>query len=275
MAVHWHEAAVDGALLGLFMLAACTAVAAVCHPGSPVSSRVRRPLTRRAVLGLLMGATAVTLIYSGPGQWSGAHLNPGVTLTFAVLGRVAWWDAACYAAAQVLGAVAGVGVARLALGRAVAHTAVGYAATRPGRWGTPGAWLGEFVIAFSLMLTVLWSSNRAATAGYTGVLAGGLVAVFITVEAPVSGMSMNPARTLGSAVWARDLRGLWVYFTAPPLAMLLAAWVYTGTGGEAYCAKLRHPHGGSCQFRCRIGDMPGWEGRRGGAEGIEGHAAPR
>jgi hypothetical protein len=65
-------------------------------------------------------------------------------------------------------------------------------------------------------------------------------------------MSMNPARTFGSALWAGKFRGLWIYFTAPPLGMLLAAQVFTHRYGlqRVVCAKLHHPMKGPCIFGC-------------------------
>ena len=99
------------------------------------------------------------------------------------------------------------------------------------------------------MLVVLWSANSPRWAPWTGLFASVLVATYIAVEAPFSGMSMNPARTLGSAVWAAEYRGLWVYFTAPPLGMLLAAELYIRTRGleRVLCAKLFHGNG-PCHF---------------------------
>jgi aquaporin Z len=66
-------------------------------------------------------------------------------------------------------------------------------------------------------------------------------------------MSMNPARTFGSALLARDYLGLWIYFTAPPLGMLLAAEIFTRSfGARVLCAKLHHPHHGPCIFGCGL-----------------------
>jgi aquaporin Z len=136
---------------------------------------------------------------------------------------------------------------------------VNYAATQPGRHGAGVAWAAEFVIAFGMMGMVLVSTNHARTAPYTGIFAGLLVAAYIAVEAPLSGMSMNPARTLGSAVPAGAFRGLWIYFTAPPLAMLAAAGAYTAVAGPegVYCAKVNHTGNAPCIFNCRIDEMPG------------------
>ena len=143
--------------------------------------------------------TAVAIIYSPWGRRSGAHFNPAVTLTFWRLGKVAGWDAAFYIAAQFLGGVAGVGVARAWLGAPVAHPAVHYAVTVPGPAGPLVALGAEIAISFVLMLVVLTVSNSRAAA-LTGLCSGLLVATYITLEAPLSGMSMNPARTLASAV---------------------------------------------------------------------------
>lgn len=256
---HWPEYLIEGALLGIFMIAACVAVVIVQHPRSPVAGAIKCPLRRRVVIGVVMGLTAVALIYSSWGQRSGAHMNPGTTLTFFVLGKVRLWDAIFYIAAQFLGGFAGVWLAKMTLGELVAHEVIKYAATLPGRHGRRAAWLAEFAIAFAMMSMVLWSTNHAETAPFTGVIAGCLVAAFIAIEAPISGMSMNPARTLGSAIPARAFRGLWIYFTAPPLAMLLAAGLYVAiVGGDCvYCAKVNHTGHERCIFKCRIKHMPG------------------
>ena len=119
-------------------------------------------------------------------------------------------------------------------------------------WGPVPAFLGELVISFGMMTLVLMVSN-SRRARLTGLFAGLLVATYITVEAPLSGMSMNPARTLGSAVHAGQWTALWVYFTAPPLGMLAAAEVYLRLPGarEVWCAKLHHDNEKRCIFRCR------------------------
>jgi aquaporin Z len=80
----------------------------------------------------------------------------------------------------------------------------------------------------------------------TGLCVGALVATYITVEAPLSGMSMNPARTVGSALPAREWTALWIYFTAPPLGMLAAAELHLRLKGRLFCAKLDHASGVRC-----------------------------
>jgi aquaporin Z len=210
-------------------------------------------------MGLAMGTTAVALIYSPWGRRSGAHLNPATTLTFWRLGKVATPDALAYAAAQVIGGVAGVLLATLAVGAALAHPVVHYVATVPGAAGRAAAFAAETAITFLLMTVVLHVSNRAAVARFTGLAAGALVMLYITVEAPISGMSMNPARSFASAVPAGTWNVFWIYVVAPPLGMLAAAEVYARRAGTraVYCAKLHHDAVSRCIFRCRYAELRG------------------
>lgn len=255
--LHPVEYAIEATLLGTFMLAACAGVVVLHHPASPVSAKIPRLVVRRAIMGVLMGLTAIALIYSPWGQRSGAHMNPATTLTYFLLGKVRAADALGYIVAQFGGGFMGVGVARALLGQRVMHESVRCAATVPGRFGAAGALLAELLIVFGMMSMVLYSTNHAVTAPYTGLFAGALVAVYITVEAPISGMSMNPARTLASAVHAREFRGLWVYFIAPPLGMFGAAAVHVSVFGSnsVHCCKMQHPRDQPCIFECRIERM--------------------
>jgi aquaporin Z len=243
---HWREYAIEAVLLGLFMVSACGFTVLLFHPDSPVTNAIPDPFFRRLLIGLAMGGTAISLIYSPWGKQSGAHFNPAVTLTFTRLGRMAPSDAAGYVAAQFLGGVLGVLLAALALGDLLGNAAVHYAVTRPGARGVGAAFLAELGISFVLMTVVLEVSNRPRVARYTGLGAGLLVATFITLEAPLSGMSMNPARTVGSAVWAGDWTAIWLYFLAPTLGMLGAAQLYVLRRGPLFCAKMVHEDGSRC-----------------------------
>jgi aquaporin Z len=262
LAAHWPEYVIEGACLGLFMLSACVFATLLEHPDSPVRRGVDASWLRRIPMGLAMGATAAALIYSRWGRRSGAHMNPATTLTFWRLGKVAGWDAVFYGIGQFAGGVAGVAAAAWLLGDRVAHPAVGFAATVPGPWGPGIAFQAEVALTFGLMATILTVSNRPRVAHLTGLSAAVLVATYIVVEAPLSGMSMNPARTLGSAVFAQAWTGLWIYFGAPTIGMLLAAEWYrrrTGAGGVR-CAKLHHDTIQRCIFRCGYREAAGFGG---------------
>jgi len=203
-------------------------------------------------MGIAMGSTAVAIIFSPLGKRSGAHFNPSVTLTFFRLGKVAPWDACFYVLAQFIGGITGIIAATKLLGPAVADMHVNYATTQPGPQGPIIAFVAELLISFVLMSVVLRVSNTKKLARWTGLFAGTLVATYITFESPISGMSMNPARTFGSAVGASVWMSLWIYFVAPPVGMLLAAEVFTRGKSTALCAKFHHHNNQRCIFRCNF-----------------------
>jgi len=205
--------------------------------------------------GIAMGSTAIALVFSPLGKRSGAHFNPAVTLTFWRLGKVKNWDAFFYVIAQFIGGISGVLVVALLARMALSHRAVNYVATLPGPHGMMIAFVAELVIAFILMTVVLNVSNTPHLARYTGIFAGCLVATYITFEGPLSGMSMNPARTFGPAFVGHLWTGLWIYFTAPVLAMQLAALVYLRTKRTVYCAKYHHYNRQRCIFNCRFPEL--------------------
>lgn len=247
---HWPEYLMEAAGLGLFMLSACLFGTLLEHPGSPLRGALPDPLVRRVLMGLAMGLTAVGIVYSPWGQQSGAHVNPAVTLTFLRLGRVPPADAAFYVAAQFAGGLAGVVLSGWLLGGALADPTVAHVVTVPGAWGGAAAFGAEALISFLLMSAVLeLSAAPPAAARLTGLAAGALVALYIALEAPVSGMSMNPARTAASALPAGDFRGLWIYFTAPLAGMLAAGELHARRRGRASaCAKLHHDNPRRCIF---------------------------
>lgn len=249
---HWPEYLIEAFGLGVFMLAAVLVTALLEHPGSPVRRAMPDPFLRRVLIGVAMGLTAVCIIYSPWGRRSGAHLNPAFTLVFLRLGKIAPADAAWYAIAQFAGGVLGVVVAAAIIGGGVRAPEVSYAVTAPGPAGVATAFVGEAIISALLMAMVLVATNTDRLAPWTGVLAGVLIALYITFEAPYSGMSMNPARTLASALPAMRWDALWLYFVAPPVGMFLAAETYVAVRGarSVLCAKLCHDNSANCIFRC-------------------------
>ncbi len=245
---HWPEYLIEAFALGAFMVSACAFGALLWHPGSPLAPLVPDGLPRRALMGAAMGLTAVALIYSPWGQRSGAHMNPAVTLTFVRLGKAKAEDGVFYVLAQFTGGLAGVLLSAALLGSWLSHPAVHFVVTAP-HAGEAVALVAETSIAFLMMGVVLALSNSRFAAS-TGIGAGLLVASYITFEEPFSGMSLNPARTLASAIPAGDFTGLWVYLLAPPLGMLLAAEAFVWGRGRnaARCAKLHHTERYRCLF---------------------------
>ena len=253
--LHWPEYLIEAGALATFMVSAAAFAAVLYYPASPAAVLISNEWVRRGFMGLAMGATAVLITYSPWGQRSGAHMNPAMTLTFFRLGKVAWSDLIGYIGAQFAGAIVGLAATAAAIPGIIADPSVNYVTTLPGPGGLAVAFLAEIAISFVLMLTVLTVSNHPRWAPFTGLCAGLLVWTCITVEAPLSGMSMNPARTFGSALLAGNYVGLWIYFTAPVLGMLLAAELFIRRYGvqRVLCAKLHHPHGRPCIFGCNDG----------------------
>lgn len=247
---HWPEYLMEAAELGLFMISAGVFTIVIENPASPVHRWIPSELLRRALVGAAMGLTSIGLVYSPWGKQSGAHFNPAVTLAFWRLGKVKTADLLLYVIAQFAGGIAGVLLVSRMLRDLFRLPPVSYVATRPGSKGPWWALIAEIFISFLLMSIVLFATNKPRFAKYTGVFTGALVALFITFEAPLSGMSMNPARTFSSAVPAGFWRDLWIYFAGPVLGMLLAVEARQRLFHlpMAACAKIYHDNEKRCIF---------------------------
>jgi len=248
--VHWPEYLMEAGLLGAFMVSACVFSVLYGFPQSPVRQAVSSDFLRNLLGGVSMGLTAIAIFYSPWGKQSGAHINPSVTLTFFRLGKIKFWDALFYIAAQFVGAVLGVLLVAQFLQRQLSDPTVRDAVTTPGPRGPWVAFMAEFIIATGMMSAVLYFSNHHRLAKYTGLFASILVATYITFEAPFSGMSINPARSFGSAFPS----GIWdhfgIYLTAPLLGMLTASEFYLWRKGRqaVKCCKLHHDNDKRCIF---------------------------
>lgn len=254
---HWPEYLIEAGCLATFMLSAAAFATLLQHPASPWVLHTMPEVLARVPMGAAMGLTAIAIIYSPFGRRSGAHINPAVTLTFFRLGKIAGADALFYVLAQFTGGLLGIVAANRLLAGLPADPSVNYVATVPGSGGSAIAFAAEAVISFGMMSMVLRVSNHPRLARFTGLCAGVLVMTYITVEGPLSGMSMNPARSFGSAVLAGTLNTLWIYVAAPLAGMAAAAELYVRQHGLArvLCAKLDHGSG-PCIFRCRFGMSP-------------------
>lgn len=253
---HWPEYLIEA--FGAFALMTVTCVFGTLleHPSSPVPRVLTDPFARRVLMGVLMAASVFTVIHLPWGKRSGAHYNPAVTLTFLRLGKVWPADGAFYVLSQCIGAISAVALASLLLGGLLADPAVGYVATRPGLPGVSGtlaAFAVEAIMAGALMSVVLWTSNTWRLHTLTPRLVPFIVMSCIIFGAPISGTSLNPARSLAPTLFAGHWSLLWIYFLAPSVGMLGAAQFFLAMRGRdgVVCAKLHHHNGCRCIFKCR------------------------
>ncbi|MBA4190735.1 MAG: aquaporin [Planctomycetaceae bacterium] len=183
--------------------------------GAIVSNDLTGAVTHPGI-ALTFGLVVLAMIYA-LGDVSGAHLNPAVTIGFVFAGRFPAREAAPYAVAQTLGAVA----ASLLL-RGLFPEAVNLGATLP-RSAAGQSFVLEVVLTWFLMLVVLCVSTGSREKGITaGIAVGAVIALEAMFAGPICGASMNPARSLAPAVVSVRLDHLWVYLTAPVLGAVLA-----------------------------------------------------
>lgn len=196
---------------------------------------------RDLLMGSAMGLSVMTIIYSPWGKRSGAHVNPAISITFFRLGKLSAWNAFFYILAQFIGGVLGILLIQHILGDSFTNLPVNYAVTVPGVGGWLATLITETALAFGLMSLVLVVSNNRRFQQYTGLFVGILITTYITVATPISGMSINPARTFASALPADVWTGIWIYYFCPTLGMLAAAENYrqiTGCSSKDICGKL-------------------------------------
>lgn len=169
-----------------------------------------------AGIALTFGLVVLAMIYTY-GDVSGAHFNPAVTLAFAAAGRFEWRETPAYLTAQLGGAFSASGLLHLLF---PAYTTLG--ATLPSGTATQ-SFVFELVLTFLLMLVILGVSTGAKEKGITaGIAVGSVIAFEAMFAGPVSGASMNPARSLAPALVSGQTQHLWIYLTAPVLGALLA-----------------------------------------------------
>ena len=161
------------------------------------------------------------------GHISGAHFNPGVTFAFALSRHFPWSRATAYWAAQLVGALTAAALLRASLGN-VADVG----ATQPS--GSQGqAFLWELVLTFFLMFVIMAVATDTRAVGEAAAIAiGGTVGLDAMFGGPISGASMNPARSIGPAFVSGNLHALWLYIAAPILGASLAALASQFVRGE-------------------------------------------
>lgn len=251
---NWKLYLVDGALLGCFLISVSIVVPLLQYPGWHGPELIASEFLRRTIIGIAMGLTAITLIYSPAGAYSGALMNPAVTLAFMRIGKIKPVDAVGYILAQFVMGAATVFVMGKIIGSPFTDSPVHYAPTVPGKWGVGVAFATETILAFCLLFLVLKVSNTQHIKRYTGLIAGIFITFSITLFAPLSGFAINPARMVASALSSGVWTGAWIYFLGPIGGMLAAVELYTWLANRkkstafppVICCKLNHEHTYEC-----------------------------
>ena len=184
--------------------------------GAIVINAVSGGAITHAGIATTFGLIVLAMIYTF-GDVSGAHLNPAVTIAFAAAGRFPWASVPGYVMAQLAGAFAASGLIGFLFPN---HPTLG--ATLPA--GSAGqSFLLETVLTFVLMLVILSVSMGAKEKGITaGIAIGAVIGLEAMFAGPISGASMNPARSIAPAVLSGHLEHLWVYLAGPVIGALLA-----------------------------------------------------
>ncbi|MCR9145559.1 MAG: MIP family channel protein [bacterium] len=206
--------------------------------GAVIVSEVSNPGVSPFIPIVFGGAVAV-MIYA-VGHISGAHFNPAVTLAFWLTGRLAFVRVPGYIVAQCLGAIAASAVHAVLWGADHSFGATAFSS------GIPAAVIMELILSFALMFVIISVATDARAVGeLAGLAIGTTVAICAFTGGPLTGASMNPARSLGPALLAGEMTGLWLYLIVPILGACAGALVYerircerddaSGDGGAGCC----------------------------------------
>ena len=238
---HWPEYGAELAGTAWNVFIGLSAVVFNMAPGMPGGRLIPDFGLRLFVTGLIFAGSGSLYTISPWGRLSGSHINPSVTLAFWVRGKMRGHDLLGYLTAQFIGGAVGAWLlAAVWRGHAVD---VGYGRTLPGvGWTTTEAFGAEFAMTFSYLLGILYFVSRPRLLHWTPLMNWIVVAGLVWLAAPVSGTSLNPARSFGPALVAGQWREQWIYMLAPPSGAMLAAAIFPWltTGGKVLTAKLAH-----------------------------------
>ena len=238
---HWVLFFAEFAGTALLIGVGLSAVIFDFSPQSPVVALVPGAGLRRLLTGFLFGTTGGLIALSSVGKISGAHINPVVTMAFWLRRKISAGHALGYIVAQLAGAIAGA-VPLLLWG--TAGETVHFGASMPGaRYTSWEALLGEAATTFGLIVLLFLFLGHKPLRKFTPLLFPFLYALMVYIEAPISGTSTNPARSLGPEVITWQFRAWWVYWVGPILGMLLGLSIHKYTWLkrlELEVAKLYH-----------------------------------
>lgn len=240
--LHWREYAAEllGTAFNLFV--GLSAVVFDFGKGLPMEHLIPDTGTRLLITGLIFAGSGSLVAISPLGKLSGAHINPSLSLAFWAQGKMHFQDLAGYIIGQLLGAILGVWLMAKMWGSYA--TSVYNGMTLPGvGYSLWSVFFAEVFITFLLVLSIFIFVSNHRLMRWTPLMVWFLVATLVWQEAPISGTSLNPARSLGPALVTGFWKDQWLYCIAPPLGALFAVAVFrllpSGRGDVLTC-KLFH-----------------------------------
>ncbi len=243
--LHWPEYSAELLGTALLVFIGLSAVVFDFSPALPINHLLPDPSARRLLTGLIFAGTGSLVAISPLGKLSGAHINPAVSLAFWVHGKLHTLDLIGYIFSQFLGAIIGEYLLVITWGTFAQSVRNGM--TLPGI-GYP-LWLvfvAELSLTFLLVLLIFTCVSSSRLMRWTPLMTWIVVATMVWLEAPISGTSLNPARSFGPALFSWFWQAQWLYFLAPPLGALCAVGVFRllATGErDVLTGKLFHtPH---------------------------------
>jgi aquaporin Z len=246
---HWPEYGAELLGTAFLVFVGLSAVTFDFSSGSPLAIALPDSGARRLITGLLFAGSGSLVAISPLGKLSGAHINPAVSLAFWLQGKMHHHDLVGYIVGQFLGAALGTGLLVLVWGDRAASVHNGI--TAPGM-GYPvwSVFLIEMGLTFLLVLVIFLFVSNHRLMRWTPLMTWILVALMVWLEAPISGTSLNPARSFGPALISWFWRDQWLYYLAPPIGALLAVGLFRLLAmvgiDDVLTAKMFHvPH-----YRC-------------------------
>ncbi len=234
----WSKIWAEIAGTALLLLIGLSIVIFLFGSGSPMEQYIPSVKLRQVISGFFFGGTGALIAISPLGKESGAHINPVVTMAFWLFNRIESRVAIAYIVAQLIGAVLGT-LPLLAWGQL--GRSISFGATQPGPGYTmPVALIGEVITTFTMVTLLILFLAFKKTRQYTPALFPFLYAIMVPLEADISGISTNPARSFGPSVVSGIWNAWWIYWIGPFLGALLASRLCSRLARRITSAKLYH-----------------------------------
>ena len=222
----------------LLLLLGLSIVIFMFGEGSPMAQLIPAVKVRQAITGFLFGSVGASIALSPIGKMSGAHINPAVTMVFWMFRKIEGRLAVTYVLAQLTGAI--IGCLPLLIWGAMGESIL-YGGTTPGQnYTTQTAMMGEIITTFIMVSLLVIFIGFRQIRKYTPFMFPVLYAIMVPLEADISGISTNPARSLGPAVISGHWNDLWIYFVGPMAGALLASLACSLLAKRITIAKLYH-----------------------------------